>query len=394
MKRKGIIFITILFLVTCMLSLFTTVKAATGSMYLNIKLLRNSGYGYKLASNNKNVWKIYETDGNGNDKGLNSTIYCLKGGPGFGSSDYVSGTPQETHYTQYFNLKDPNSITPNQYKNVLPDTSSKGYKALLWILDNCYVAPKTNPTTEEANRAVQDKKNLLNAAAAYAEEVSNTDVTINELNLLTDDDIDAVQQIAVWYYTNPEGDPYHVTSIDFWLNSVQGTENSTFKSMINFGDDGWDRANACQALFDYLVQTPQKADFTYTIDNSNVTPNPIKIADTDARIVKNGDNYIVGPFRLQRQGNINYSFDAKFLDQNNTVISSITLLDSNKDQTNKSIKNLVGEDFYISVPTSANIESIKLEISGSYTTTKSTYWSVENPDSAKDQPVVKVEKAR
>lgn len=394
MKRKGIIFITILFLVTCMLSLFTTVKAATGSMYLNIKLLRNSGYGYKLASNNKNVWKIYETDGNGNDKGLNSTIYCLKGGPGFGSSDYVSGTPQETHYTQYFNLKDPNSITPNQYKNVLPDTSSKGYKALLWILDNCYVAPKTNPTTEEANRAVQDKKNLLNAAAAYAEEVSNTDVTINELNLLTDDDIDAVQQIAVWYYTNPEGDPYHVTSIDFWLNSVQGTENSTFKSMINFGDDGWDRANACQALFDYLVQTPQKADFTYTIDNSNVTPNPIKIADTDARIVKNGDNYIVGPFRLQRQGNINYSFDAKFLDQNNTVISSITLLDSNKDQTNKSIKNLVGEDFYISVPTSANIESIKLEISGSYTTTKSTYWSVENPDSAKDQPVVKVEKSK
>ena len=106
---------------------------------------------------------------------------------------------------------------------------------MLWILDNCYVAPKTNPTTEEANRAVQDKKNLLNSAAAYAEEVSNTDVTINELNLLTDDDIDAVQQIAVWYYTNPEGDPYHVTSIDFWLNSVQGTENSTFKSMINFG---------------------------------------------------------------------------------------------------------------------------------------------------------------
>ena len=296
MKRKGILFITILFLVTCMLSLFTTVKAATGSMYLNIKLLRNSGYGYKLASNNKNVWKIYETDGNGNDKGLNSTIYCLKGGPGFGSSDYVSGTPQETHYTQYFNLKDPNSITPNQYKNVLPDTSSKGYKALLWILDNCYVAPKTNPTTEEANRAVQDKKNLLNAAAAYAEEVSNTDVTINELNLLTDDDIDAVQQIAVWYYTNPEGDQYHVTSIDFWLNSVQGTENSTFKSMINFGDDGWDRANACQALFDYLVKTPQKADFVYNIDNSNVTANDYTV--TGNTIATNGAGTYTGTINI------------------------------------------------------------------------------------------------
>ena len=394
MKRKGIIFITILFLVTCMLSLFTTVKAATGSMYLNIKLLRNSGYGYKLASNNKNVWKIYETDGNGNDKGLNSTIYCLKGGPGFGSSDYVSGVPQETHYTQYFNLKDPDNITPDQYKNVLPDTSSKEYKALLWILDNCYVAPKTNPTTEEANRAVQDKQNLLDAAAEYAKKSGNPDVTISELELLTDDDIDAVQQLAVWYYTNPEGDAYHVTSIDFWLNTVQGTENSTFKSLINFGDDGWDRANACQALFDYLVQTPQETNFTYTIDNSAVTPSPIKIAETDAKIVKDGNNYVVGPFTLQKQGNIVYSFNAKFLDQNDNEVSSITLLDSNKKQTNATLKELVGQNFYISIPISANIESIKLEISGSYTTTKSTYWSVENPDPTKDQPVVKVEKEK
>lgn len=394
MRRKGIIFITILFLTTCIFSLFTTVKAATGSMYLNIKLLRNSGYGYKLASNNKNVWKIYETDGNGNDKGLNSTIYCLKGGPGFGSSDYVSGVPQETHYTQYFNLKDPDNITPDQYKNVLPDTSSKEYKALLWILDNCYVAPKTNPTTEEANRAVQDKQNLLDAAAEYAKKSGNPDVTISELELLTDDDIDAVQQLAVWYYTNPEGDAYHVTSIDFWLNTVQGTENSTFKSLINFGDDGWDRANACQALFDYLVQTPQETNFTYTIDNSAVTPSPIKIAETDAKIVKDGNNYVVGPFTLQKQGNIVYSFNAKFLDQNDNEVSSITLLDSNKKQTNATLKELVGQNFYISIPISANIESIKLEISGSYTTTKSTYWSVENPDPTKDQPVVKVEKEK
>ena len=29
------------------------------------------------------------------------------------------------------------------------------------------------------------------------------------MDLLTDDDIDAVQQLAVWYYTNPTGD-YHV----------------------------------------------------------------------------------------------------------------------------------------------------------------------------------------
>lgn len=391
--KKGIAFITILFLTTCIISLLTSVvNATTGSMYLNIKLLRNSGYGYKLATNNKNVWKIYETDGNGNDKGLNSTIYCLKGGPGFGSSDYVSGTPQETHYTQYFDLKDPNNITPEQYKNVLLDTSSKEYKALLWILDNCYVAPKTNPTTEEANRAIQDKQNLLNSAATYAEKTENPDVTIAELELLTDDDIDAVQQLAVWYYTNPEGDEYHVTSIDFWINSVKGTEDSTFKSLINFGDDGWDRANACQALFDYFVQTPQEADFTYEINNNTANINPVKIDETVAEIIKDEDNYIVGPFRLQKQSDIEYSLNAKFIDQNNNEIQNIELLDSNKTQTQKNIKDLVGQNFYVAIPVSTNIESVKLEISGSYTTTKAIYWSVENPNPTTDQPVVKVEK--
>lgn len=58
-------------------------------------------------------------------------------------------------------------------------------------------------------------------------------------------------------------------------------------------------------------------------------------------------------------------------------------------------KQLVGEEFYISVPSTNNIKSVKFNISGSYTETKLTYWSVidkGNNNLELEQPVVKVEK--
>lgn len=88
----------------CFLSVFTQVNAAsgTGSLYLNLTMVgRRSGYGYQIASGSKNVWKIYETGKNTDD-----TIYCLRGGPGFGSADYSAiRAPVETHYTKYFDLR-------------------------------------------------------------------------------------------------------------------------------------------------------------------------------------------------------------------------------------------------------------------------------------------------
>ena len=62
--KKGIMFIILLLLSMCCLSVFTQVNAAsgTGSLYLNLTMVgRRSGYGYQIASGSKNVWKIYET---------------------------------------------------------------------------------------------------------------------------------------------------------------------------------------------------------------------------------------------------------------------------------------------------------------------------------------------
>lgn len=394
--KKGIMFIILLLLSMCCLSVFTQVNAAsgTGSLYLNLTMVgRRSGYGYQIASGSKNVWKIYETGKNTDD-----TIYCLRGGPGFGSADYSAiRAPVETHYTKYFDLKDPDDI-PAVYQAPLPDVNGTEYQALLWILDNCYVAPKIDASSTAKAEAKINRDTLLTAATNYAVEQGNPEITeFADMDLLTDDDIDAVQQLAVWYYTNPTGD-YHVENIEFYVNIVQGVDANYKALSEDILENGWERALACQALFDYLVKTPQKAGFSYSPSDSSVNTVPVKLSDTSNITVQKVNNrYIVGPYKLEQVRDTQYSLDVFVNDENDNEITDVIYLDKNKNEIINMTddKQLVGEEFYISVPSTNNIKSVKFNISGSYTETKLTYWSVidkGNNNLELEQPVVKVEK--
>ena len=390
--KKGILLTTLTLFMVAMLSSFATTKAATGSKYLNLKMLRSSGYGYQLANSRKNVWKIYERGGYG------ETIYCLKGGPGFGSTDFFSGSPQETEYTRYYDMKDPDNI-PSTYRTALPNVNSNTYKALLWLLDHCYIAPKTNASTEQEQQAEEFRQILLDAAIDYATDSAHPYPNIQEdgyeFELLTDDDIDAVQQLAVWYFTNPSGD-YHVNSFDFWLNTVAGNNSSEYKSLSDrtyFGNEGWDRANACQALFDYLTKTAAEQAESYEITTGTITIAPVQIANTTATIQTVGSRMVIGPYRLQENQNTNYSLTVNVKDGNNATISDVILLDNNQNAAREgtTIKDFAGQNFYISIPASTNASKITLSINGSYFLTTATYWSVANPTTS-DQPVAIIEK--
>ena len=389
--RKGIILILFLFLAIAITSAMNTVKAATGNMQLNIKMLRRDGYGYQIANGTKNVWKIYKTSNSQYE-----TIYCLKGGPGFGSSDFATASPRATTYGTYFDLKDPDSI-PSTYKNALPDTSSDDYEALLWILDNIYVLPKDNASSTERTEAAEQKQILLDAATDYAVETGNPDISSDgyEFELLTDDDIDAVQQLAIWYYTNPSGD-YHVNTFEFWLNAVQDTDGSYTPLSDDWTfTDGWERQAACQALFYYLVETPQQSGFSYDYRNSDLRTSPVNIADTSVTVTTKGSRIIVGPYRINETRDIEYTLEGTFTDGNNREITDVILLNSQQQQVSRgtTLKDLVGQNFYISIPASTNTDTITFDIEGSFFITTTEYWSVTNPGST-DQPVVLIEKEK
>ena len=366
--KKLVSSILITMLTVATLGSFSAVKAASaGPLYLGIVSLRRAGYGYQQEGSK--VWKIAEYDSeNGKTADLSKTIYCIKGGPGFGSSDMATGgVPTISKYTQKFNLKDLASI-PSTYSKILPTGSN--YNSLMWLLDNIYIMPAIGTDNTTAR-----------------EEFLKSKIPNELYNLITDDDIDAVQQLAIWYFTNPSGDKYHYETSNFKINSIANVD-SNYASMGDiFGDDGWDREDAIEALFQYYI-TNAKANSNYK--STNNTTSPIEIVKSNATMTKVGSNYVAGPYKINQLLNVDYTLNATFTDINGTTITpSIGIKDvsGNVTATTKTLKELVGQEFYLIMPTSSNISGIKMTVNTSYTSKTVDYWSVADAPTT-EQPVV------
>ena len=366
--KKLVSSILITMLTVATLGSISAVKAASaGPLYLGIVSLRRAGYGYQQEGSK--VWKIAEYDSeNGKTADLSKTIYCIKGGPGFGSSDMATGgVPTISKYTQKFNLKDLASI-PSTYSKILPTGSS--YNSLMWLLDNIYIMPAIGTDNTTAR-----------------EEFLKSKIPNELYELITDDDIDAVQQLAIWYFTNPSGDKYHYETSNFKINSIANVD-SNYASMGDiFGDDGWDREDAIEALFQYYI-TNAKANSNYK--STNNTTSPIEIVKGNATMTKVGSNYVAGPYKINKLLNVDYTLNATFTDINGTAITpSIGIKDvsGNVTATTKTLKELVGQEFYLIMPTSSNISGIKMTVNTSYTSKTVDYWSVADAPTT-EQPVV------
>ncbi len=372
MKRlkKLVSSILITMLTVATLGSISAVKAASaGPLYLGIVSLRRSGYGYQQGGASGKVWKIAEYDSeNGKTADLSKTIYCIKGGPGFGSSDMATGgVPTISKYTQKFNLKDLASI-PSTYSKILP--TGTNYNSLMWLLDNIYIMPAAGTDNKTAR-----------------EEFLKNKIPDKFYGYVTDDDIDVVQQLAIWYFTNPSGDKYHYETTNLKVNSIANVDSNYASMRDIFGDDGWDRENAIEALFQYYI-TNAKANSNYK--STNNTTSPIEIVKSNATMTKVGSNYVAGPYKINQLLNVDYTLNATFTDINGTTITpSIGIKDvsGNVTATTKTLKELVGQEFYLIMPTSSNISGIKMTVNTSYTSKTVDYWSVADAPTT-EQPVV------
>ncbi len=404
MKLKNKILLITLLLMTIILAIspLGSVQAATGKLKLNIKFLRTSGYGYKVShdSSAHTVWKIYNAE---NDN--YATIYCLKGGPGFGSADMSESPITAQDYTQYFDLKQPSTIT-GVYKSTWTNLEDTKYKALLWALDNFYVLPTKDPSQEEQTKAADNKKLLLDAAWKYTEKaVEDGDFEAEDLyeedfQKLTDDDIDVVQQLVVWYFTNQDNDGYKINkdgNFTLSLNATKNTGTSADQALSDSSENGEERMNACKGLFKYFINTAEEQAASYDYTSTTSKSAPVDLKDTAVTLEVKNDRKILGPYKIEqlKQG-IDYTLQIEVQSGTQTLSSGdvkyLTSKESNTEE--KDVKKLVGKDFYISVPASTDTESIKLKISGSFYNTTLTYWTTEHPKASTDQPVVVVEKVK
>lgn len=369
-----------------------TTYAANANYVLGITNVRepqngkNGGaYGLGIKSNgmpNKKVWKIVSYPTTSSTKiDYSNAFYCLKAEHGFMlDNGNTNVTTVKKTYNQKFDMKSEKQevLTRLQAIDVFK-ADPTSYNKVMWVLDNMYL-PKQS-TREE-------KVALLTAAG-----IIDSNYTIEHARI-TDDDIEVVQQMVLWYFTNPENSNYHneelpVLTFNNW--SGKDEKYATFEDLYNTeqADNGLFREQECEMLYRYFL-TNAKTKGNY---ESKDAVSPLAFDKTRVTIVADDETYLVGPFRINQNSDLPYTLNKLgFTDEAGNAFD-YTLLDANKNQvTNNNIQSLFGQDFYIRVPETTEISSIKFDISITYQKTNATYYTTDEATYRNEQPVVLVEK--
>ena len=383
MKRKTKILIKAI--IFCLITImFSTINyATTGSMFLGLKgkdISRDTG---TYTFNNKAIFKIVKFNEQGTTEiGDNTAIYCLKAGPGFGSEDYETNVIE---YTNYFNLVNPNGIE-SPYREQLPEDMNT-YNKLMWILENLYVPAKTNATPEEIKLAEESKKALLdNAGISLSSFLRDEETYGAEI----EDILECIQQMAIWYYTNPDGD-YHNPYTDRLELQVDG-ESVAEKYNLGLVDTDID------LIYRYLVQGAENAvnsGYTYETEATS----PLTLESSTATAVIEGNNYIVGPYTINEIREEEYVLTGRITDGTNDI-NNVKILDQDKQEISTGedisdkLNETIGNEFYISVPMSENVSKVAIELNVDVNTINASMWTTSANSLNINQPVVVLEHSK
>ena len=378
MTRKIGVIISIILITILMFATSIYAVSDTNGIYLGLREGTTERETGKYTFNTKDIFKIVQYSNNIGSTQIDNTIYCIKAGPGFGSESYQNSI---VNYTQYFNMKNPDAIE-QPYRNQLP-TDMETYNKLIWVLDHLYIPAKEGASSDEITLANESKENLLNNAGVSEDSFLRDEATYGQE---IEDILECIQQVAIWYFTNPDGD-YHNNSTDALEIEVDGQSLSD-KYSLDLVD------NEIDQIYSYLVQGAINAvadGFTY--EDSNNGTSPINFIKDGATLTLDNSNYILGPYRIEEVSNTEYTLSAE-LYSNSGTISNATVLDQNRQPISEGsslaekIQTTVGTNFYISVPVSSNISNATLSINAEYYNTTQTMWTVGSSSLATNQPVV------
>ncbi len=376
MKKFKNLLIVFLFLIA-MLVFNTSSFAAntTNGKYLGLYEQGNgrpTGFYTSGRKNNGNklpIIKIVEYDNqNGNtQKNNNEAIYCLKDGVGFGAG----GSQPIVHYTEYFDLRNPNSID-STYKSALP--TNNNYNKLMWILDNICI-----PEDSKSVNTLLEKAEATDFTEYVTDAEEQKDI------------LEVIQQTAIWYITN-SGDEYEPNKNDtFHVSDDNGRTSTSLGDKYEVDETD----SPISKIYEYLIKGAElNSDYQYESISSS---NSINLEKDKATIIFDGGDVFVGPYKLTAE-NINQyaSFDAKVLN-GQSEIDTAKIVDSNRTEfggstTTEKIKNAIGQEFYIQFPSNTSVSQVKIRISAEKEEKTLTYWSASSNQVSTTQPVVIIEK--
>lgn len=426
-------------------SVYATQLASGQEVYMGItELMTNDtpNMGYALAKPGSSgvgpvkIWNIIKYKSSTSSEYEDGNIYCVKAGVGFTETE--DGALKRQPYDVFYDMKTERDAIKTQ-KNIAGEqneilkglvegtitengTTISRYDALLAVLDRMYLPGES--TEAEKKELIYT---IIHAAAyEYSEdyakyvtlianafdipddmEISDfihdlTDQNCTDYELtefaLTDSDINAVQQAVLWYFTNygqvdDNGDTkYDKTDDSNWLHyTLDGNEYDNLSDYKTDTNEGKIRNYQAEILYRYMIDQAKANANNYT-NSSSTSGAPAVISTTKLNYTESGDNYIVGPINITENTSNSAPYTIDFVVKNNgTAISDYTLLDKNQNSVTNgtTIKSLVGEDFYLSIPKS-QADSLTVSITVNYNDTTMTLWASSKNN--EEQPLVEVHK--
>lgn len=369
--KKIIIAIILISIIVLIKNITQAVDSSSSPLYLGLYELGNSkrtgAYTYRTSDGTyKPVFKIIKnesTSGIGSYD-YNMPIYCLRNGIGFGSRINTRIVP----YTQIYDMTKPNTIDYTALRNL--SINDQNYNKLIWILNN--VADINNETS--LNGLFEQ------SGVSRAEFIGNKEqMTQDELR----DVLESIQQIAIWAYTNnPESIP---NGIDLYVRKNNRNTSVKEKYYYNTNNTPIDR------IFSYLINGANNAvnnGYTY----QNINQGTINFNTDDAVSNLDGENYLVGPYRVDINGNAQLRLNAY---NGNSLISNLRIVNANGNEVSGSsfsekVNNIIGNDFYIVLPRTTSINSLRIVASGTSNRAVLRYWTSSPNTINNNQPIVVV----
>ncbi len=409
-KVIGMAITTIICTLAMSTILMTKSEAANSSYVLGITNIRESGaaYGMELKTDGtptKKLWKIVSYTNANSGSGTinyNNAFYCLKAEHGFVNNDTsnsTSVTSLRKTYSKSINMKTASKEAIELLSKIScssgckdkTDMTQETYNKIMWILDNMYL-----PKASDA----ESYKNILMEEAG----INDYDVGV----LLTDDEIEMIQQLAIWYFTNtndtkcyhPNCDGEGEVILPTILQNQTNNKDESYKSWEDkennnlYDDDkGKKHQNQAEDLYRYFIDNAN--------DNSNYSYQqtvavPISLETSNCKAVEENGKYIIGPFKITGDINkVNIS-ELEFKDEKGNKINLGTtnkLLNSSKGEiSGDDIKSVASQGFYISLPKETTIKAVNLSVKGSYGITDTIFYTTNDSSYLTEQPVVLVER--
>ena len=435
-KKRVSVILAIILSIIFVLGYIISYASTDQKLYVNLQPTNLDGIGYGIG-NPKNgfegnyIWSLrtYNSNSASDISTKQRELYCIKANYG---DTWNANQENIVEYNLSYNLQEEReklvellgkdeSNEANKKVIELLNAETGYYKEIIWLLDNSYIAGTTDKTAylEKIGIKYDEEYQLYYYEPTDGYDYSDIATNGEYTYLLTDEDIKAVQKTAIWYYTNyklENQEEFNLKDKVDWLTITTDGENYNQLSDISrpATTEGADRDEIAKILYNYLVDAAEKNADQYTAENGYKIGEPAKV-NTEGLLEdgqggyklttrREGENYIIGPIKIDKNNDLGYEIEIKVTDENGTEITKENYKFT--DETGKeignvtSIKDLVGrtEGFYISVARNL-VQEVSIEINITYEKTEKTLWlkgteSTDRIDLEAEQPIIEIEKTK